>query len=147
MVVLCPTCRQSLTLPDDRAGRRFACPHCRAALPDAFPAALTGAVPLAVPPPVATGYRPPPVHRQRVRAPGAVLSLVLGIIAVMTPWTFCVAIVLAILAILQAGTAMEYIRVHPDKYVGRRLAVAGRILGIVALAIQGPTWLLLPTLS
>lgn len=66
-------------------------------------------------------------------APGAVGSLVLGILAVVTGLAGIIAGPIAIYLANQARDAMQE---RPGVYGGAGLASAGRILGIVGLALS-----------
>lgn len=70
-------------------------------------------------------------------APGASASLVFGILAF-----FICGIIFGILAITKSNEAMKHIQRDP-RYTGKGMAVAGRVLGIVALAL----WALLILIS
>jgi hypothetical protein len=66
-------------------------------------------------------------HGPKINAPGAVASLVLGIIGI-----FLCGVILGPLAIWQSNTARRAIHSDP-MYGGGGLAIAGMVLGIVAL--------------
>lgn len=73
----------------------------------------------------------PPVSQptgipSQTNAPGAVASLVLGIVGL-----FCFGIVLGILAIIYSGKARKAIAANPGVYTGGGMATAGLILGII----------------
>lgn len=68
----------------------------------------------------------------RSQAPGAVASLVCGIVGVVTGM---LGIVLGPIAIWQASAARKAMAREPGRYDGDGLATAGRILGIVGLVI------------
>jgi hypothetical protein len=69
-------------------------------------------------------------HGPTMNAPGAVASLVLGIIGIV----FC-GIVLGPLAIWQSSSARKAINSDPT-YGGGGMATAGMVLGIIALLIN-----------
>jgi hypothetical protein len=64
----------------------------------------------------------------KVNAPGAVSSLVFGIIGL-----FICGLIFGIIAITSAGKAKQAIAAEPNRYGGGGLATAGQILGIVGL--------------
>lgn len=72
-------------------------------------------------------------HGPRVNAPGAVASLVLGIVGLM-----CVGVILGPLAIWQASSAKRAISSDP-MYGGGGMATAGMVLGIISI-VFGALW-------
>jgi hypothetical protein len=73
-------------------------------------------------------YQQPMVPMQLPNAPGAVASLVLGIIGM-----FCAGLILGIIAIVKARGAKAKIAANPTMYGGGGMATAGLVLGIIAL--------------
>jgi hypothetical protein len=69
---------------------------------------------------------------QLPNAPGAVASMVLGIVGVVMG---ALGIVLGIVALVLGNKARDEIRAHPGVYGGEGYATAGRILGIVGIAV------------
>lgn len=68
--------------------------------------------------------------------PLAVLSLVFGIVSLLLSFiTIYGVLVLAILAIIFGGVALRKIKQHPETYIGKGMATAGIICGILALLI------------
>lgn len=88
--------------------------------------------PMAPPPPY---YYPPPV--QLPNAPGAVSSLVCGIVGVVLCWTCLGGLILGIVAIMQSKKAKQNIAAYPGQYGGAGMATAGLVLGIIATALGG----------
>jgi len=72
----------------------------------------------------------PPVsaYRPKTNAPGAVSSLVWGILGF-----FLCGLILGIVAISNANKAKKLIREQPDTYTGEGLATAGLVIGIIDL--------------
>jgi len=94
-----------------------------------------GAMPGAQPPihagmPGAPQYRPA-YQRPQETAPGAVASMVCGIIGI-----FCCGIVLGIIAIVLGNGAHKRIRQRPDLYGGGGMATAGVVLGIIGFILH-----------
>ena len=73
-------------------------------------------------------------HGPQINAPGAVASLVLGIIATVIGTFFC-GVVFGPLAIWQASTARRAIQSDP-MYGGGGMATAGMVLGIIGLVLN-----------
>ena len=93
---------------------------------------LQGAISYA--PPVATAVNMQPLES----APGAVASMVCGIVGVCT---LCAGLVLGIIALKQQKKAMEYIANEPTRYGGQGYCTAGKVLGIIAICV-GSFWIL-----
>ena len=121
---VCPYCRATVQ-PTVGADGRKTCPQCRntgvrSAPPAApqqpqwAPAGHAGA----------PGQGPP-------AAPGAIASLVCGIVGVLTA---PIGLVLGIIAIVLARKAEQEVAARPTSYSGLGMAQAGRILGIVSIA-------------
>ena len=110
---ICPYCRATVQ-PLMGADGRNLCPQCR----NLGPAGATNA-------PISPAYARP-------TAPGAVASLVLGIVGVMTG---VVGIVLGIIAIVMANNARTTMAASPGMYDGEGMVTAGRVLGIVAIVM------------
>jgi hypothetical protein len=68
----------------------------------------------------------------RPSAPGAVASMVCGIIGVVVG---CTGLILGIVAIYQARKAREIIALNPGRYDGAGMATAGFVLGIIAIVV------------
>ena len=101
-MMICPRCTLMLTMGTP------VCPGCRAITsPDGL------------------------YHGPKINAPGAVASLVLGIIGIV----FC-GIVLGPLAIWQASSARRAIDSDP-MYGGGGMATAGKVLGIISVVLGG----------
>ena len=86
--------------------------------------------------PVPQAPVPAPIPGQLPNAPGAVASLVCGIIGVAL---VCAGLVLGIVAIMQSKKAKRLIAANPGQYGGAGMATAGFILGIIA-TIWGAFW-------
>ncbi|MCA1810587.1 MAG: DUF4190 domain-containing protein [Halobacteriales archaeon] len=117
--MICPRCR-SAVVPLQQASGELLCPACRNTGVVENPQAVqwgTGQ---------AAGYARPAEN-----APGAVASLVLGIVSFL-PY---VGIVTGWIAIYLGNSALRAIKASPGRYDGAGMAQAGRILGIVALCI------------
>ena len=72
---------------------------------------------------------------QRPKAPGAVASLVLGILSYLIP--YFVGLILGIIGIVQAGKALRTIEAEgEEKWSGKGIAIAGRILSIVGIVVN-----------
>lgn len=69
-------------------------------------------------------------------APGAVASLVFGILAVVTG---LLGLIAGPIAVVLAGQARDALRNHPGQYGGDGLASAGRILGFVGIGLSALT--------
>ncbi len=88
------------------------------------------------------GYQPPPQQAPpgggypQENAPGAVGSLVCGIIGVVIA---CTGLVLGIVALSLSKKAKQAIAMNPGRYGGSGLATAGFVLGIIA-TIWGAFW-------
>jgi hypothetical protein len=78
----------------------------------------------------------PPYPLQLPNAPGAVTSLVCGIIGMVFA---CAGLVLGIIAIMQSKKAKRTIKEYPRTYGGQGLATAGLVLGIIA-TVWGSFW-------
>ncbi len=93
---------------------------------------LTGGAPFPPPSPLpaapGTAALPP--------APGAVASMVCGIIGVVIP---CAGLILGIVALFQRKKALEAIRRAPSRWGGSGFCIAGQVLGIIAI-ILGSFW-------
>ncbi|MCD4823353.1 MAG: GYF domain-containing protein [Phycisphaerae bacterium] len=77
--------------------------------------------------PGASLYRPG-YQRPLLNAPGAVTSMVCGIVGLFIP---CIGLVLGIIAIVTSNGARLRIRQRPDLYTGGGMATAGLVLGII----------------
>ncbi|MBD3286074.1 DUF4190 domain-containing protein [candidate division WOR-3 bacterium] len=71
---------------------------------------------------------------QKENAPGAVPSLVLGIISMVFTFTSIISIVLGIIAIVLGVKAKKNIKTEPTRYEGDGLAIAGIVLGAIGIA-------------
>lgn len=120
-------------------GGKNVCPVCQNtgqpvpyALP--VPQARVGSptVPATTPGPATPAATPP----GRQQAPGAVASLVCGIIGAVTG---LLGLVLGPIAIWQSSVARRAMAGAPGRYDGEGMATAGRVLGIVALVIGALT--------
>lgn len=80
---------------------------------------------------MAAGMVPPAIPTQKENAPGAIGSLVCGIIGL-----FCCAFVFGIIAIVWGLSARRKIEDNPQRYTGDHYALAAIILGIVGLLIH-----------
>jgi len=71
----------------------------------------------------------------RPKAPGAVASLVLGILSYLIP--YFIGLVLGIIGIVQAGKALRAIESEgEEKLSGKGMAIAGRILSIIGIIVN-----------
>lgn len=113
--MICPHCR-SVVVPLVQADGQRLCPAC----------GNTGVV-RAQPP----AWGQPGAAPAGETAPGAVAGLVLGIVS-FVPY---VGIVTGGIAIYLGSSALRAIRAAPGRSAGEGMAQAGRILGIVALAL------------
>jgi hypothetical protein len=122
--VNCPGCGERMYVPDSLAGQPVSCPKCSlvVGIPNAAP------VPPAV---VPVAY----ASRRTKTAPFAVASLVCGILSIPGLAIFLSGLVLAILAIVFGELAGRAIKKTPDKYTGKGMATAGRLLGWICIAI------------
>jgi len=77
------------------------------------------------------GYPP-----QKETAPGAVASLVCGIIGVAIG---CTGLILGIIAIVQQKKAKALILQYPSRYEGNGMCTAGLVLGIIGIC-GGAFW-------
>lgn len=77
-------------------------------------------------------WEPPPQAQPLQNAPGAVPSLVLGILGIVIPY---VGWILAIIALVQAKKARQALALRPGAYAGDGMAKAGRILGIIGICL------------
>ena len=78
-------------------------------------------------------YKENTTEQSKLKKGLAVAALVLGILAFLTS---IVGIVLAILAVIFGALALKRIREEPELYGGRKMAIAGLVLGIVLLGIS-----------
>ena len=79
-------------------------------------------------------YAPPyPVQAARENAPGAVSSLVFGILSL---FFCCLGLIFGIVAISRANNAKGLIAMNPGYYIGEGLATAGKVLGIIGVVLQ-----------
>ncbi len=88
-----------------------------------------GAGPPAAALPRAGACQPPP------NAPGAVASMVCGIVGVVCGGLCCAGLVLGIVALNQRKKALEGFSRHPGKYGGHGFCTAGQVLGIIAIIL------------
>ncbi|HET6397952.1 MAG TPA: DUF4190 domain-containing protein, partial [Candidatus Thermoplasmatota archaeon] len=72
-------------------------------------------------------------------APGAMASMVCGIVAIPTMFIWLLGLVPAIIAIVLGNRALATIRSTPGAYDGESQAKIGRLLGYLALALVGVT--------
>ncbi len=124
-LLVCPYCKASVRPLVGPDGRKL-CPSCRNTgrlTPAAGPPPL---------PPLPPAPPPPASSPQRPTVPGAVPSLVLGIIGVLTG---PLGLLLGIIAIVLGRSAKRKLRDHPGQYGGDGLASTGQILGIVAIVL------------
>ena len=73
----------------------------------------------------------------KTTAPGAVSSLVCGIIAVVLCWVPVAGIILGAIAIKQSRSAKAAVQDSPDLYEGAGIAIGGLVCGIVGTAVSG----------
>ncbi len=73
----------------------------------------------------------------KTNAPGAVSSLVCGIIAVVLCWIPVAGIILGVIAIKQSRNAKAALQCSPDLYEGAGIAIGGFVCGIVGTAVSG----------
>ena len=67
----------------------------------------------------------------KTNAPGAVSSLVCGIISVVLCWVPIAGLVLGIIAIISSRKAKAAVQSNPEAYEGGGMAVGGLVCGIV----------------
>jgi hypothetical protein len=79
---------------------------------------------------------PHAVPTARPKAPGATVSLVLGIIAVAGALVLVVPVFLAPLAWYHGAAAMRRVDREPDRWTGRGEAKAGLVLGIIGTGLM-----------
>lgn len=79
---------------------------------------------------------PPPFVQVRPKMPGAVASLVLGILAVAGTFLLIVPVFLAPLAWYHGAAARRRIEREPDRWSGAGEARAGLVLGIVGSVLM-----------
>lgn len=116
----------------------FACPYCRAhvhpqVLPDGAKVCPSCRNTGQAQPPGAA-----PVVPSRPQPPGAVASLVCGILGIVT--TF-LGLPLGIVALVMANNAQRHMAAAPGAYDGATVVQAGRICGIVSIVVGGLTLL------
>jgi len=73
----------------------------------------------------------PAAPASKTNAPGAVSSLVCGIISVVVCWVPIAGLVLGIIAILHHSKAKKNIQANPQSFEGGGMAVGGLVCGIV----------------
>lgn len=73
----------------------------------------------------------------KTNAPGAVSSLVCGIIAVVLCWIPVAGIILGVIAIIHSRKAKVAVQDSPDLYEGTGIAIGGLVCGIVGTAVSG----------
>ena len=81
----------------------------------------------------------------KTNAPGAVASLVCGIISIVLCWVPIVGLVLGIIAIVAAGKAKGAAQANPEKFEMGGVRVGGFVCGIIGTvlsAIQTVSFLL-----
>jgi hypothetical protein len=160
VVATCPHCRTEMDVPPSLVGRSVRCPQCSGqfqapaaggAPADAYPPAPSTRF---GPPPApyapagkgAYGFGPAPIYPPQAppygygygygypgyvtSAPGAVASLVCGILSIPT---LCFGIVLGIIAIAQGSAARRALAMNPGAYSGGGMATAGTVTGIIGL--------------
>jgi hypothetical protein len=64
-----------------------------------------------------------------------IASMVLGIVGVVVP-CFWILQIPGVLAVVFGAVALSQLKKQPEKYTGRGMAVAGLVLGLVALVIM-----------
>lgn len=101
---------------------------------------LQGAAPAAGIAPAMPARATPQAYYPAVlpNAPGAVTSLVCGIVGVALP---CVGLILGIVAVQQSRKAREEIALNPGRYGGGGMATAGLVLGIIGI-VWGAFWVI-----
>lgn len=72
----------------------------------------------------------------RTKAPGATLSLVLGIVAVGGTFVLVVPVFLAPLAWYHGTAAARRVEREPDRWVGGGEARSGQVLGVIGTAMM-----------
>jgi hypothetical protein len=77
---------------------------------------------------------PPPLAPHRETAPGAIASLICGIVGLMFG---CAGLIMGIIAVHQARKGLNLIRQNPGCYDGEGLCTAGRVMGIIAMVVGG----------
>ena len=93
---------------------------------------MSGAQPGAQPGMPGVPHYRPTYQRPPQTAPGAVTSMVCGIIGLFIP---CIGLILGIVAIVTSNGARQKIRQRPDMYTGGGMAVTGLVLGIIDVVI------------
>jgi hypothetical protein len=73
-----------------------------------------------------------PVQAAPDNAPGAVSSLVFGILSLFC----CLGLIFGIVAICHANNAKGLLAMNPGYYIGEGLATAGKVLGIIGVVVQ-----------
>jgi predicted Zn finger-like uncharacterized protein/prepilin-type processing-associated H-X9-DG protein len=140
-VVQCPSCGARYRVEPDKLGKTFTCAKCQqpfeavaAMAGEPVAPVYSGAMPPQPPPSVgyATPFQPPPAPAGKTSGL-AIGSLICGIFGCLWPFTPAAAIVLGIMGINQTSK---------QNRPGKGLAIAGTVLGGIALLI-GPILLLL----
>ena len=73
----------------------------------------------------------------KTNAPGAVASLVCGIISIVLCWVPIVGLVLGIIAIVAAGKAKGAAQANPEKFEMGGVRVGGFVCGIIGTVLSG----------
>ena len=170
MEYTCGKCRQVFTVGEEMRGQVYTCANCgaRMKIPGQPPAPEGDALerlaqasqqarpPGAVPPPQTSPYdarapygvqapygaQVPYYQPVQPNAPGAVPSMVLGIVGMVSclgsgcciAFTFAGA-ALGCIAVILATQARRHIRLSPGRYGGKGMATAGLTLGIISLIL------------
>jgi hypothetical protein len=131
--LFCSKCGQDLVVPPDFRGDKIACLACKnpIEIPNLSKTVeREGGAPDS--PLSGAGTIVPPV---RQTPPFAVVSLVTGILGILTGWTCC-CFPFPLLAIVFGHLALLQINRKPDVQEGRGLAVAGLIMGYFGLLVS-----------
>lgn len=120
--LVCPKCAKVLQSPDGMQGREIACPDCGTVID--IPILVNGG---------AEGGDDRPARR---RSSLAATSLALGLSGILFGWVCCCNFLLPLGAILYGQAALVQIRLRPDLFTGRGLAVTGLLLGWLGLTLQ-----------
>ena len=122
LFLICPHCGTKLEADTDMLGHTIECPSCRGPL----------SLPTFVPSQTAGGRSPPPIPSKPLDGL-AIASLLLGICSLlMGPVGF----VLGLPAILSGELSERRIRRAPQRFSGKAMARAGRILGYISILIS-----------
>ena len=78
----------------------------------------------------------PAAPTSKTSAPGAVSSLVCGIISVVVCWVPIAGLVLGIIGILHHSKAKKNIQANPQSFEGGGMAIGGLVCGIVGTVLS-----------